>query len=310
MQRAYDKHGPEAFRFDIIEECSPEELDEREMYWIQFYDAFSNGYNQTEGGGGNRGYVFSEGTRRKMSVNHRDVSGANNPMYGKSYRECMSEEAYKAHCESLRGPRPERRGIPMSESAKKKLSQSRVEFYKTHIHPRLGVHHTQKAKDKMRATKEKNGTLHLYYGDGHNAKSVVCLNTGKVYDSLVRAAEDTGASKNVISMCIHDHAEHHSSGVGKDGKRLVWMLLDDYKKLLPEEVSTYVEIAQEPTSGARNCNARSVRCVETGEIFGSAMEAAREYGVDNSSLSKCCRKELRSCGKLNGQKLHWEYTTT
>ena len=44
------KYGIENFSFEIIQECSIDELDELEVYWIQYYDSYYNGYNQTPGG--------------------------------------------------------------------------------------------------------------------------------------------------------------------------------------------------------------------------------------------------------------------
>lgn len=50
LMRAFRKYGIGNFSFEIIEECKIEELNERERYWIKFYDSFFNGYNQTLGG--------------------------------------------------------------------------------------------------------------------------------------------------------------------------------------------------------------------------------------------------------------------
>lgn len=44
------KYGIENFTFEVIEECQNEELNEREIYWISYYDSFQNGYNMTPGG--------------------------------------------------------------------------------------------------------------------------------------------------------------------------------------------------------------------------------------------------------------------
>ena len=52
IHRAIRKYGVENFSFDIIEECDQNELREREIYWINYYNSFGNGYNLTTGGEG------------------------------------------------------------------------------------------------------------------------------------------------------------------------------------------------------------------------------------------------------------------
>lgn len=47
---AIKKYGKDAFTFEILEECTPEQLNERESYWIKYYDTVNNGYNCSEGG--------------------------------------------------------------------------------------------------------------------------------------------------------------------------------------------------------------------------------------------------------------------
>lgn len=56
VEKAIRKYGIDAFDYEIIEECSLEELDEREKYWIAHYNTFKGiGYNCNEGGGNSRG---------------------------------------------------------------------------------------------------------------------------------------------------------------------------------------------------------------------------------------------------------------
>ena len=44
--RAFRKYGIDNFTFEIIEECQPSQLNEREIYWANFYNSYSpNGYN-------------------------------------------------------------------------------------------------------------------------------------------------------------------------------------------------------------------------------------------------------------------------
>ena len=38
------------FNWEIIEEIDKDLLDEREIYWIQYYDSYKSGYNSTIGG--------------------------------------------------------------------------------------------------------------------------------------------------------------------------------------------------------------------------------------------------------------------
>lgn len=50
IKRAILKYGKESFKIEIIEECNPEDLDDRECYYIKYYDSYNNGYNCTLGG--------------------------------------------------------------------------------------------------------------------------------------------------------------------------------------------------------------------------------------------------------------------
>ena len=48
--QAMMQDGVENFKFEILEECKKEELNEREKYWIDFYSTKDYGYNSTSGG--------------------------------------------------------------------------------------------------------------------------------------------------------------------------------------------------------------------------------------------------------------------
>lgn len=50
LYKAIKKYGLENFSFEILEECSIEELNIKEKYWIEKFNSFNNGYNQTIGG--------------------------------------------------------------------------------------------------------------------------------------------------------------------------------------------------------------------------------------------------------------------
>ena len=50
LYKAFYEFGIENFDFSIIEICNKEKLNEREIYWIKYFNSFKNGYNMTSGG--------------------------------------------------------------------------------------------------------------------------------------------------------------------------------------------------------------------------------------------------------------------
>ena len=50
FHQAIIKYSENGFNFEIIEECPKELLNEREKYWIQYYNSYHNGYNASPGG--------------------------------------------------------------------------------------------------------------------------------------------------------------------------------------------------------------------------------------------------------------------
>lgn len=76
LRRAIDKYGKENFTRKILEECSSKEiLDEREIYWIKYFDAVNsnNYYNIASGGdGGNTIQGFSTERLDKLKKLHSE----------------------------------------------------------------------------------------------------------------------------------------------------------------------------------------------------------------------------------------------
>ena len=118
LQNSYNRHGPSAFEFKVLEviprgDMSDKEfndyLNEREIILIDEHDTLKNGYNKTEGGGGMMGYETSEATKAKMS---KSLKGRN-----------LSEETKAKISKAMRGRTSPNKGIPMSEEQKAKLSE-------------------------------------------------------------------------------------------------------------------------------------------------------------------------------------------
>lgn len=84
LQNAMKKYGIDNFTFEVLEECTKEEYDERERYWISYYKSRNKeyGYNIMPGGESNPGWNHTKETRQKMSMNH-NKSGHHNYNRGK-----------------------------------------------------------------------------------------------------------------------------------------------------------------------------------------------------------------------------------
>ena len=70
ISRAIQKYSKYNFVYGIVEEVEDTNLlDEREKYWIQYYDTVNDGFNIKEGGKCSRGFKQSQG----------ETSGVSNP---------------------------------------------------------------------------------------------------------------------------------------------------------------------------------------------------------------------------------------
>ena len=58
LYQAMREYGIDNFTCEVLEECSKKQLNEREIYWIDYYDTFYHGYNMTRGGQGKDGWKY------------------------------------------------------------------------------------------------------------------------------------------------------------------------------------------------------------------------------------------------------------
>lgn len=94
LQNAWNKYGENSFKFEVIEECNEEELNEREIYWIDYYGGCNseNTYNQRAGG--LSGGKLSENTKEKISNTLKEKSYAH-PVWNKGLTKETDERVAK-----------------------------------------------------------------------------------------------------------------------------------------------------------------------------------------------------------------------
>jgi group I intron endonuclease len=151
LTSAVKKYGSENFQCFYLEQCfSAEELDNREMFWIETLRTLSpEGYNLTKGGRGivpspvvvkkrgkaNKGRKFSDEHKRKIG----ETSKGRQTWLGKKHTEESKNKMRKAHT-----------GRKLSEVAKEKLR----EYYKIHPNPNLGKIMSLEQKHKISESKK------------------------------------------------------------------------------------------------------------------------------------------------------------
>ena len=50
IHKAIFKYGKDNFTLEVVEEVPKQQLNEREEYWIKYYNSYTDGYNSTKGG--------------------------------------------------------------------------------------------------------------------------------------------------------------------------------------------------------------------------------------------------------------------
>ena len=205
LQSAWNKYGKENFKFEIIELCNYEELNEKEISYIAI--AKNNGkiFNKTNGGEGCKGYKHTEEFKKS-----RQKEG--NPMYNKE----VSIETRVKISNALSGKK-------YSEERRNNISKGRtgIKFSKEHIE------NIRKCKTGVKQSKETIQKRIEHFKDGKhpNSKKVVQLTLEKefikIHNSIRDANRETGAL-NINKAC---NGERNSAGGYK------WMYYEDYIKI-------------------------------------------------------------------------------
>lgn len=173
LKEDYEKFGKETFELVILEECSFEELDEKEKQYINKLDPY---YNLCRGENtcGRKGYRHSEETKEILRIK------------GKEQWASLSEEQKAERIKNnLKGPR---KGHKMSEKTRDALRKAKIgskDSDETRRKKSEGLKNSPKAKAHYERRK----------------KPVICVETGVIYESVKDAQLQTG-TKNLSKVCL------------------------------------------------------------------------------------------------------------
>lgn len=207
--RAVKAYGKENFERQILEICSTEEeLDERERYWIQYYNAYEddNFYNMTKGGQDDiHGWIYVKKDREQNPEKYAELFRKNGERIQQWVAE-HPEQAKENERKMLEGKKKwmEKNPERVLEIAKTSLQEGRIKWQQEHAQEHM------EQVDRWR----KSGTE-------ANSQKIICKTTGEIFNSISEAARHYSIAQPNITKCLK--GERKSCGKHPEtGKKLIW----------------------------------------------------------------------------------------
>ena len=119
-------------------------------------------------------------------------------------------------------------------------------------------------------------------------RSVLCVETGVIYESVANAAESCGIKYNSLSATLHGRNQT------SDGYH--WKFVDESHK--ERKIKPCKDVSLE----TRLKRSKPIRCIETGEIFPSIKTAAEQFNIKQPNISAVLYGKQKTAGGF-----HWEY---
>ncbi len=129
-------------------------------------------------------------------------------------------------------------------------------------------------------------------------RKVICITTGKIYDSISKAAKENGFTLKALHRCCN--SKYKRLKKTDSCEILIWMYLDEFRASTTEFIEE-LKNANPPTK-------RRVMCITTEKKFNSPREAAEYYKIERRNIVSCCNGQRNYCGKLkDGTPLQWRF---
>ena len=189
LQKSWNKYGEEYFKFYVLEYCDVDTLDDREIYYIDFYNSVNKdfGYNY-KSGGQHGGSIYSEESRKKMSESQKKV--CEDPAWIEHLREIVSKTWE-------------------DDEYRKSRSGENHPYYRKHLSEehRRKIGEKNKGKKKQKRSKEHCDALSRAHKGkisvNRDTTPVRCIETGQIFCDAITAGREMGLKfpGHVISVC-------------------------------------------------------------------------------------------------------------
>jgi group I intron endonuclease len=167
LKNSLSKYGFKNHKIEILEECSIEDLTERETYWILQYNSYKNGLNSTKKGGfeGYRDANWKEKHHEGLKGRKGYWEGKQRPNHSKLLKESGSGLSYKR-----------------TQEHKDALSHMMKEVW----------------REKGKEIGEKISQNKM----GKGTKSIICIETNEIFNSIKECSEKMNISKGCICSFV------------------------------------------------------------------------------------------------------------
>ena len=290
LQSAANKYGLENFVFEKIQECDTEELDALETLWINLFNSTnrSNGYNFE--GGGSKNKTAHDETRRKLSLKGKAFSKTSKgrALIRKRAQAAAGHKNYNA-----------KKVICINDKKVFGCIRYASEYYNVNRSDvsavcrglRISVSDLQFAyfeEGKIYELKERKSTAGK---DNHNARKVICIDTGEIFNTMTEAAQKFGLNmKNICQVCRGDKL---STG------GLQFAYFEEHKEYKLKELPVHEK-------GNHPC-ARKIICINDKKIFSSVIEASEYYGITYQNLHQVVLGKNKATQSEDGKWLQFAY---
>jgi group I intron endonuclease len=195
LKEAIQKYGRENFKKEILEVCETlDELKEKECYWLEHYNASNNPlfYNLTNKSfGSDRGPTKTEKYLKRGKKISKGRKGNHYPEVSKALKGLKKPKLSKAL-----------KGKPKTEEHKRKLSESKKQWFQNNPNPRKGKpDYQQRGKPKPGA----GGKGKPKPGAGpKKGKKVLDTQTGEIYNSVKEVRDKFGIHKRKMYILLKE----------------------------------------------------------------------------------------------------------
>ena len=211
ITKAIEKYGKENFTKEIIEFCTKENIDDKEKYWINYYNAVENNnfYNQMEGGTGGDGWKACNKWMKDNPEKAQEIYAKNGARIKQWTKEHPEEN--KKHI--------------------KKMLESSHNYYTNHPEEITRVMNiVNKAKEQWQKEHPEEYQAQIKKwreaGNEANSKQIICLTTNEIFPSICEAARYYHTYQPNIRKAII--GERQSAGKHPiTGEKLKWAYYEE-----------------------------------------------------------------------------------